>query len=134
MVVAPAAALRPSAERCALSRGGFIGTAEAVPLQGSWCRWLTGCVAPHPWQKRHEWGTRLGGEKGLRAWVGLRESGSFGFAQDDRGLGGWRWAGVSRVARYLLIAKCDEQGKPAGGKAYFEVIGVGFRRALVASP
>ena len=42
----------------------------------------------------YSWAASGVGEKGFSVWAGLRDSGSFGCAQDDRGLGGWRWAGA----------------------------------------
>jgi hypothetical protein len=48
--------------------------------------------------------------------VRLGDSGSFGLAQDDRWLVGWRWAGaVALVARYPLIAKSAMNGAPGFG-------------------
>jgi len=43
----------------------------------------------------------LGGEKGLEGLGGWRASGSFGFAQDDRGLGGVEMGGGGRARRAM---------------------------------
>jgi hypothetical protein len=57
--------------------GTSDGTAEAVPLRG------------------------FRGEKGLRVWVGLRGSGSFGCAQDDRWFGWVEMGGGGRARRAM---------------------------------
>ena len=41
------------------------------------------------------------GEKGLRVWVGLRDSGSFGCAQDDRWFGWAEMGGGGRARRAI---------------------------------
>jgi hypothetical protein len=40
-------------------------------------------------------------EKGLRVWMRLRDSGSFGFAQDDRGFGWVEMGGGGRARRAI---------------------------------